>query len=70
MQKIDLFYKMVNHLTPLYLSPLIPPTVDETARYNLRNHGRIQRGAGDPDPPPHPGKSQKYSFLAILVQIP
>ena len=36
MQKLVLFYKMVNHLTPLYLSSLIPPTVNETSRYNLR----------------------------------
>ena len=41
MQKLVLFYKMVNHLTPLYLSSLIPPTVNETSRYNLRNANNI-----------------------------
>ena len=40
-QKLVLFYKMVNHLTPLYLSSLIPPTVNETSRYNLRNANYI-----------------------------
>ena len=40
-QKLVLFYKMVNHLTPLYLSSLIPPTVNETSRYNLRNANNI-----------------------------
>ena len=41
MQKLVLFYKMVNHLTPLYLSSLIPTTVNETSRYNLRNANNI-----------------------------
>ena len=41
MQKLVLFYKMVNHLTPLYLSSLIPPTVNETSQYNLRNANNI-----------------------------
>ena len=39
--KLVLSYKMVNHLTPLYLSSLIPPTVNETSRYNLRNANNI-----------------------------
>ena len=37
MQKLVLFYKIVNHFTPLYLYSLIPPTVNETSRYNLSN---------------------------------
>ena len=41
MQKLVLFYKMVNHLTPLHLSSLIPPTVNETSQYNLRNANNI-----------------------------
>ena len=41
MQNLVLFYKMVNHLTPLYLSFLIPPTVNQTSRYNLRNASNI-----------------------------
>ena len=32
---------MVNHLTPLYLSSLIPPTVNKTSRYNLRKANHI-----------------------------
>ena len=38
MQKLVLFYKTVNHFTPLYLSSLIPPTVNKISRYNLRNN--------------------------------
>ena len=40
-QTLLLFYKMVDHLTPLYLSSLIPPTVNETSRYNLRTANNI-----------------------------
>ena len=35
--KLILFYKMVNNLTPPYLSSLIPTTVGNTSTYNLRN---------------------------------
>ena len=41
MQKLVLFYKMVQDLTPLHLSSLIPPTLNETSRYNLRNANNI-----------------------------
>ena len=41
MQNLVLFYKMVNHPTPFYLSSLIPLTVSETSRYNLRNANNI-----------------------------
>ena len=41
MQKLVLFYKMINHLTPLYLYSLIPPIVNKTSRYNLRNANNI-----------------------------
>ena len=41
MRTLFLFYKMVNHLTPFYLSSLIPPTVNETSRYDLRNANYI-----------------------------
>ena len=41
MQKLVLFSNMVNPLTPLYLSSLIPPTVNDTSRYNLRNANNI-----------------------------
>ena len=39
-QKLVLFYTMVNNLTPLYLSTLIPSTI--SARYNLRNANDIR----------------------------
>ena len=41
-QKRVLFYRMVNHLTLLYLSTLIPSTITETSRYNLRNANDIR----------------------------
>ena len=37
-QKLTLFYKMVHNLTPSYL----PPTVNETSNYNLRNSNDIR----------------------------
>ena len=41
-QKLTLLYKMVNDLTPQYLSSLVPSTVNETSRYNLRNSNDIR----------------------------
>ena len=41
-QKLTLFYKMVNNLTPTYLSSLVPSTVTEVSRYNLRNSSDIR----------------------------
>ena len=35
--KLTLLFKMYNHLTPEYLSSLIPQQVNEIARYNLRD---------------------------------
>ena len=35
--KLCLFFKMQHDLTPAYLSFLVPPSVSETSRYNLRN---------------------------------
>ena len=35
--KLVLFFKMVNELSPLYLSSLVPSLVGNTSRYNLRN---------------------------------
>ena len=35
--KLNLFFKMYNHLAPEYLSSLIPQEVNEIAHYNLRN---------------------------------
>ena len=34
--KLMLFYKMLNDLTPPYLSSLVPPLVQSASRYNLR----------------------------------
>ena len=35
--KLNLFFKMQHDLTPDYLSSLVPLSVSETSRYNLRN---------------------------------
>ncbi|MCG7875096.1 MAG: reverse transcriptase family protein [Candidatus Thiodiazotropha endolucinida] len=40
--KLVLFYKALNGLTPSYLTDLVPPSVQETSRYNLRNSDHIQ----------------------------
>ena len=40
--KLILFYKMVNNLTPIYLSSLLPPQVGNISRYNLRNQDKYQ----------------------------
>ena len=40
--KMTLFYKMVNNITPSYLSNLVPPRVSETVDYNLRDNSKLQ----------------------------
>ena len=40
--KLILFYKMVDNLTPIYLSSLLPPQVGNISRYNLRNQDKYQ----------------------------
>ena len=40
--RLILFYKMVHHMTPTFLSDLVPPFIHETNRYNLRNANDIQ----------------------------
>ena len=40
--KLILFYKMYNNLTPDYLSSLVPSSVNEGSRYNLRNANDVQ----------------------------
>ena len=40
--KLTLLYKMINHLTPIYLSSLIPAQVSSASRYNLRNAHNYQ----------------------------
>ena len=41
-QKLIVFYKMINGLTPEYLHTLLPPTVQNTTSYNLRNSNDIR----------------------------
>ena len=36
------FYKMLHNLSPLYLSSLVPPQVQNVSRYNLRNANNVQ----------------------------
>lgn len=36
-QKLMIFYKMIHGLTPNYLNILVPPLVQETSQYSLRN---------------------------------
>ena len=36
-QKLIIFYKMVYGLAPSYLNNLVPPLVQQTSRYSLRN---------------------------------
>ncbi|MES9994334.1 MAG: reverse transcriptase family protein [Candidatus Thiodiazotropha sp.] len=40
--KLTLFYKMINSLTPLYLTSLVPQAVSNLSRYNLRNSNDLQ----------------------------
>ena len=40
--KLTLSFKMFSHLTPLYLSSLIPPSVSDMSRYKLRNSDHLQ----------------------------
>ncbi|MCG7868583.1 MAG: endonuclease/exonuclease/phosphatase family protein [Candidatus Thiodiazotropha taylori] len=40
--RLTLFYKMFYNLTPLYLSSLVPQSVSNLSRYNLRNSNDLQ----------------------------
>ena len=40
--KLILFFKMYNHLAPVYLSSLIPQKVNDISCYNLLNSNNIQ----------------------------
>ena len=40
--KIVIFYKIINGLTPAYLSDLLPPIVQDKVTYNLRNTNSMQ----------------------------
>ena len=40
--RLTLFYKMNHNLTPLYLTSLVPESVGNVSRYNLRNANNLQ----------------------------
>ena len=40
--RLTLFYKMNHNLTPLYLTSLVPESVGNVSRYNLRNPNNLQ----------------------------
>ena len=40
--KLTLYYKMINFLTPPYLSSLVPPHEGEMSSYSLRNSEQYQ----------------------------
>ena len=40
--KLTLFYKMTHNLDPLYLSSILPQSVSNISRYNLRNSNNLQ----------------------------
>ena len=40
--KLVLFYKMINNLTPPYLSSIVPSQVNASSRYHFRNDGDYQ----------------------------
>ena len=40
--ELILMYKMINNLTPQYLTDLVPHTVGYNSRYNLRNGNDLQ----------------------------
>ena len=40
--KLTLLYKMMHNITPLYLSSLVPQSVSNLSRYNLRNSNDLQ----------------------------
>ena len=40
--KLTLFYKVMHNITPLYLSSLVPQSVSNLLRYNLRSSNDLQ----------------------------
>ena len=42
-QNLALFHKMVNYVSPLYLTSLVLPLVQNVSRYNLRNENDLRR---------------------------
>ena len=41
--RLKWFYKIINNIAPQYLTDIVPPTVGERLRYNLRTHGNISQ---------------------------
>ena len=41
--RLKWFYKIINNIAPQYLTDIVPPTVGERQRYNLRTHGNISQ---------------------------
>ena len=41
LQKLTIFYKMMNGLAPEYLNRLVPPLVQDASRYSLRNSNNL-----------------------------
>ena len=39
--KFTLFFKMINGLSPQYISDLVPATIDSSSNYNFRNSNNI-----------------------------
>ena len=40
--KLVIFYKILHGIAPTYLSDIVPPLIQDTTTYNLRNAGNIQ----------------------------
>jgi len=40
--RLILLYKILNNITPSYLTSIVPPQINELSRYNLRNADNIQ----------------------------
>ena len=40
--KLVIFYKIPHGIAPTYLSDIVPPLIQDTTTYNLRNAGNIQ----------------------------
>ncbi|XP_060556211.1 uncharacterized protein LOC132716894 [Ruditapes philippinarum] len=60
-QRLIMFYKMINGLAPEYLTNLVPPNIGSSSSYNLRNPDQLR--------PVHSRTNQYYkSFLPTTVR--
>ena len=41
--KLVIFYKILHGIAPTYLSDIIPPVIQDTTTYNIRNAGNIKK---------------------------